>query len=105
LNNSISCDAPSIADEEGSASVLDMIVDEASLIPFERVIESGYAEYSRAIIEACMRSVLTPQEAEVIRDRQTPGTIKSGHVHKKAYLQALCRICPLLYASLRNNAK
>ena len=69
LNNSISCDAPSIADEEGSASILDMIVDEASLIPFERVIESGYAEYSRAIIEACMRSVLTPQEAEVIRDR------------------------------------
>lgn len=69
LNNSISGDAPSIADEEGSASVLDMIVDEASLIPFERVIESGYAEYSRAIIEACMRSVLTPQEAGVLRDR------------------------------------
>lgn len=69
LNNSISGDVPSLIGEEDSASILDTIGDEASVLPFERIIESGYAEYCRTTIEACMRSTLTPQEAEVIRDR------------------------------------
>lgn len=69
LNNSISGDAPSLIGEEDSASILDTISDETSVLSFERIIESGYAEYCRTTIEACMRSTLTPQEAEVIRDR------------------------------------